>query len=95
MIPTIGFQERLLLNAGQKYSFCNTFDFHKLPSVIKICVLFIFEWPLKTVFTVYPMTLSARVQHTLYPSLCVVLAIFFEIYTMHNKFSNFLCFASF
>ena len=79
IIPTMGFQERLLFNAGQKYSFCNTFDI-KLPSVIKIFVLSIFEWPLKTGFTVYPMTLSARVQHTLYPCLFVVLVNFFEIY---------------
>ena len=47
----IGFQDQLLLNAGQKYAprgaFFNTFDL-----VIKIFVLFIFEWPFYTGFTV-------------------------------------------
>ena len=28
-----------------KGAFCNTFDLHKLPFVIKIFVLSIFEWP--------------------------------------------------
>ena len=55
----IGFQERFLLNAGQKY--CRmlplehsaiVLTFIKLPFVIKIFVLSIFEWPLKTAFTV-------------------------------------------
>ena len=35
-----------------KRAFCNTFDFIKLPFVIKNFVLSIFEWPLKTGFTV-------------------------------------------
>ena len=56
----IGFQDRLSLNAGQKY--CRMLQgehsailstFIKLPFVIKICVLSIFEWPLKTSFTVF------------------------------------------
>ena len=56
----IGFQDRLLLNAGQKY--CKMLQgehsailstFIKLQFVIKISVLYIFEWPLKTGFTVY------------------------------------------
>ena len=55
----IGFQDRLSLNAGQKY--CRMLQrehsailltFIKLPFVINILVLFIFEWPLKTGFTV-------------------------------------------
>ena len=55
----IGFQDRLSLDAGQKY--CRMLQgkhsailstFIKLPFVIKICVLSIFEWPLKTGFTV-------------------------------------------
>ena len=55
----IGFQGKLCLNAGQKY--CRMLQgehsailstFIKLPSVIKIFVLSIFEWPLKTGFTV-------------------------------------------
>ena len=50
----IGFQDRLSLNAGQKYcgAFCNFSTFIKLPIVIRIFVLSIFEWPLKTGFTV-------------------------------------------
>ena len=59
-IPKIGFQDRLLLNAGQKY--CRMLQgehsailstFIKLPFVIKIFVLSIFEWPLKTGFAVF------------------------------------------
>ena len=46
--PKIVFQGRFLLNAGQKY--CRMLI--KLPFVIKIFVLSIFEWPLKTGFTV-------------------------------------------
>ena len=54
-----GFHDQLLLNAGQKY--CRMLQgehsailsiFIKLPFVIKIFVLSIFEWPLKTGFTV-------------------------------------------
>ena len=53
--PTIGFQDLLSLNADQKY--CRMLQgehsailstFIKLPFVIKIFVLSIFEWPLKT-----------------------------------------------
>ena len=50
----IGFQDRLLLNAGQKYGrmligehFAILLTFIKLPLVIKIFVMSIFEWPLK------------------------------------------------
>ena len=55
----IGFQDQLSLNAGQKY--CKMIlgehptilsNFIKLPFVIKIFVLSIFEWLLKTGFTV-------------------------------------------
>ena len=55
----IDFQDRLSLNAGQKY--CRMLQaehsallltFIKLPFVINIFVLSIFEWPLKTGFTV-------------------------------------------
>ena len=55
----IGFQDQLSLNAGQKY--CRMLQaehsailwtFIKLPFVIKIFVLSIFEWPLKTGFTI-------------------------------------------
>ena len=59
--PKIGFQDGLSLNAGQSTAecslrvFCNTFTLHKfikLPFVFKTFVLSIFEWPLKTGFTV-------------------------------------------
>ena len=55
----IGFQDKLSLNAGQKY--CRMLHeehsailliFIKLPFAIKIFVLSIFEWPLYTGFTV-------------------------------------------
>ena len=52
----IGFHDRLSLNAGQKYrrmlhsAILSTFI--KLPILLKIFVLSIFEWPLKTGFTV-------------------------------------------
>ena len=55
----IGFQDQLSLNAGQKYyrmlqgeHSAILLTFIKLPFVIKIFVLSIFEWPLKTGFTV-------------------------------------------
>ena len=57
--PKKGFQDQLLFNAGQKY--CRMLQgeqsailstFIKLPFVIKIFVLSIFEWPLKTGLTV-------------------------------------------
>ena len=56
----IGLQDRLLLNAGQKYcrmpqrkhsAILSTFI--KLPFTIKTFVLSIFKWPLKTGFTVF------------------------------------------
>ena len=56
----IGFQDRLLLNAGQKY--CRMLrgehsallsTFIKLPFVIKIFVLSIFEWPFYKGFTIF------------------------------------------
>ena len=67
----IGFQDQLLLNAGRKY--CRMFQgehsailltFIKLPFVIKIFVLFIFEWLLKTGFTVLTLCL---LQHQYHP----------------------------
>ena len=58
--PKIGFQDRLSLNAGQKYcrmlqgEHCAILStFIKLSFVIKVFVLSIFEWPLKTGFTLY------------------------------------------
>ena len=57
--PKIDFLDRLSLNAGQKYCRMLQWEpsamlwtFIKLPSVIKIFVLSIFEWLLKTGFTV-------------------------------------------
>ena len=58
--PKIGFQDQLSLNAGQKY--CRMVQgehsailltYIKLPIVIKIFVLSIFEWQFYTGFTVY------------------------------------------
>ena len=57
--PKNGFQDRISLNAGQKY--CRMLQredselllaFIRLPFVIKVFVLSIFEWLLKTGFTV-------------------------------------------
>ena len=57
--PQIGFQDELLLNAGQKYCRMLQWEhsallstFIKLPFVIKIFVLSIFEWLFYTGFTV-------------------------------------------
>ena len=44
----IGFQDQLLLNADQGEHSAILSTFIKLPFVIKIFVLSIFEWPLKT-----------------------------------------------
>ena len=58
--PIIGFQDQLSLNAGQKY--CRMLQgahsailstFIKVPIVIKIFVLSIFEWPFYTGFSVH------------------------------------------
>ena len=61
------FQDQLSLNAGQKY--CRMLEilstFIKLPFVIKIFVLSIFEWPLTTGFNVvfsYPLFCVASIQ---------------------------------
>ena len=60
MKTKIGFQDWLLLNAGQKY--CRMLQvehsailltFIKQPFSIKTFVLSIFKWPLKTGFTVF------------------------------------------
>ena len=52
----IGFQDRLSLNAGQNHCRMQNaifLTFIKLPFVIKLFVLSIFEWSLKTGFTVF------------------------------------------
>ena len=60
--PKLGLQDQLSLNAGQKY--CRMLQgehsailstFIKLPFVIKVFVLSIFEWLLKTGLTVAPL----------------------------------------
>ena len=57
--PKIGFLDPLLLNAGHKYCrmlqgehYAILSTFIKLPFVMKIFVLSIFEWPLKIGFSV-------------------------------------------
>ena len=61
--PKISFEDRLSLNAGQKY--CRMLQWEhsailltliKLPFVIKNCVLSFFEWQLKIGFTVILFT---------------------------------------
>ena len=63
--PKIGFQDLLSINAGQKYCRMLPLEhsailltFIKLPFVIKIFVLSIFEWPFYTGFTVHRICLS-------------------------------------
>ena len=58
--PKVGFQHQLSLNVGQKYCRMLQWEysvilstFIKLPFVIKIFVLFTFEWPFYTGFTVF------------------------------------------
>ena len=59
-MSVFSFQDQLSLNAGQKY--CRMLQgehsailltFIKLPFVIGICVLSIFEWPFYTGFSVF------------------------------------------
>ena len=66
------FNTKLLFNAGQKY--CRMLQrkhsailstFIKLPFVIKIFVLSIFEWPLKTGFTVSGRQMNSQLHKSL------------------------------
>ena len=68
----IGFQDQLSVNAGQKY--CRMLQgehsailltFIKLPFLIKIFVLSIFEWPFYTGFTVPTRDTNDRITFTL------------------------------
>ena len=86
----IGFQDRFLLNAGQKYCRMLPLElsavlstFIKLPFANKIFVLSIFEWRLKTGYTVHTVVLmvhcifggvSYNFQKILYYFLSFVLA---------------------
>ena len=61
----IGFQDRFSLNAGQKYCRMLPLEhsailltFIKLPFASKVFVLSIFEWLLKTGYTVYPSNIK-------------------------------------
>ena len=65
----IGFQEQLSLNAGQKYCrmlhrehSAKLLTIVKLPFVIKIFILSIFEWPFYTGSTVAQLELMAQVS---------------------------------
>ena len=69
--PKVIFEDRLSLNAGQKY--CRMLHqehsailltFIMLPFVIKTFVLYIFEWPFYTGFTVAKHLLHAKSQHS-------------------------------
>ena len=71
MKTKIGFQDRLPLNAGQK--FCRMLQGEhsailstliKLPIAFKTFVLPIFEWPLKTGFTVYQLLTPFAYKHS-------------------------------
>ena len=72
----ICFQDRLLLNAGQKYCRMLTREysailstFIMLPFVILIFVLSVFEWSLKTGFTVHIPSNSLGPDHARWPDL--------------------------
>ena len=62
----MGLQDQLLLNAGQKYCrmLHQSMTLIKLPFVIKIFVLSIFEWPFYTGFTVHVPTKENLLLHT-------------------------------
>ena len=68
--PNIVFQDRLSLNAGQKYYRMLQWEhsailstFIKLPSVIKIFALFIFDWLLKAGYTVFTYNINKANTH--------------------------------
>ena len=68
----IGFQDWLSLNAGQKY--CRMLEhsailstFIELPFVFKTFVLSVFEWPLKTGFTVFMHVTSLYLKYVCIP----------------------------
>ena len=70
--PKIRFQDQLLLNAGHRYCrmlqgehFAILSTFIKLPFVIKIFVLSIFEWPFYTGFTVYQSKKEGKYQESI------------------------------
>ena len=59
--PKIDFEDGLSFNAGQKYCRMHSAilsTFIKLPIVFKTFVSSIFEWPLKTGFTLYFVAIS-------------------------------------
>ena len=61
----IGFQDQLALNAGQKCCRMHSaiiLTFIKLPFVIKIFVLSIFEWPLMTGLTVFARIIFTNIS---------------------------------
>ena len=71
--PKIGFQDQLSLNAGQNYCRMLPFEhsailstFIKLPFVIKIFVLSIFEWLFYTGFTVFMCIKSTHPKESEY-----------------------------
>ena len=72
----IDFQDRLLLNARQKYSrmlqrehSAILLTLIKLPFVIKICVLYIFEWPFYTGFTVFKSSIWGGISNEIPPQM--------------------------
>ena len=77
--PKTGFQDQLLLNAGQKY--CRMLQrehsailltFIKLLVVIKTIVLSIFEWPFYTGFTVRSHELAHICNTYIFHSLSII-----------------------
>ena len=60
------------MQSAPKLAFCNTSTCTKLPKDLKTCVLSIFEWPLKTGFTVYAYVCL----NLFFPWLCHLLNLF-------------------
>ena len=83
-----GFQHQLFLNAGQKY--CRMFQgehsailstFIKLPFVIMIFVLSIFEWPFYTGFTVVKVHKAERIKL----KMCIAICHHHKFWNVHAK----------
>ena len=95
----IGFQDQLSLNAGQKYyrmlqhsTILSTFI--KLPFVIKIFVLSIFEWLFYTGFAVYNVNNSYSKSVCAYMSMCACNVIYGNCSDHWNCLNHWNCLAN-
>ena len=97
--PKIGFQYQLSLNAGQKYCrilqgehFAILLTFIKVPFVIKIFILSIFEWPFYTGFTVLQpfLTHLSTLEHSAILLTFIKLPFVIKIFVLRSLFCLFL-----